>query len=92
MKRSIRLPGSNVPPAPTITKMPKVKKMTKYEDDCIGCPKEMGCIGNSCPYMNVPHQYCDICKEETDELWEHDGKEYCFECLQEELDFRKVEL
>ena len=65
--------------------------MTEYEDCCVGCPKEMGCLGDSCPNKNVPVLICDICGCEVDELWEHDGKEYCFECLQEELDFRKVE-
>lgn len=35
--------------------------MLKYEDNCVGCPTEMGCLGKSCPYMNVPVRYCDVC-------------------------------
>ena len=29
--------------------------MIKYYDECVGCPAELGCIGNGCPYLNIPH-------------------------------------
>ena len=35
--------------------------MIEYEDECVGCPPEMGCLGNSCRYKNVKHLYCDKC-------------------------------
>ena len=35
-----------------------------YEDECVGCPKELGCMGNACPNRNVPHYDCDECGEE----------------------------
>lgn len=38
--------------------------MIKFEDECVVCPSERGCIGDACGYRNVPHIYCDICGEE----------------------------
>ena len=43
--------------------------MIKYEDECVGCPPEMGCMGNSCPNRNVKHLYCDKCGEDCEELY-----------------------
>ena len=51
--------------------------MVRFEDECVGCPTEMGCLGNSCPYRNVPHLYCDKCGEEFDELYDLDGEQLC---------------
>ena len=29
--------------------------MVEYEDECVGCPPEMSCLGkDGCPNMNVP--------------------------------------
>ena len=64
--------------------------MIKYEDECVGCPKEMGCLGNACPNRNVPHLYCDECEYEYDELYTCDGKELCEDCLKER--FEKITL
>lgn len=36
----------------------------KYENECVHCPKEIGCMGDACPNRNVPHYYCDECGEE----------------------------
>ena len=41
--------------------------MIRYEDECVGCPPEMGCLGSICPNRNVPHYFCDYCGEEVDE-------------------------
>ena len=42
--------------------------MVRLEDECVGCPPELGCLGQLCPYQNVPRCYCDECGEEiTDE-------------------------
>lgn len=62
-----------------------------FEDECVGCPKGMGCLGSSCPYKNVPHWTCDECDAEVDEgeLWDVNGKQICEECLKEM--FPKVE-
>ena len=62
--------------------------MIEYENECIGCPPEIGCIGSTCPFTRVPHYYCDNCKEEVDELFDVDGEELCEECLKAR--FRKV--
>lgn len=40
--------------------------MIKYTDECVGCPPEMGCLGDSCRNRNVPHYICDTCGEEFD--------------------------
>lgn len=57
--------------------------MIKYEDECVGCHTEMGCWGDSCPYLNVPHYYCDDCGNETDNLYEIDDTEQlCSKCIE----------
>lgn len=55
--------------------------MIVYNDECVGCPAEIGCIGDSCPQRTVPHFYCDECGDEVDELRELDGEQLCRECL-----------
>ena len=58
--------------------------MIKYENECVGCPKEMGCLGSACPYRNVPHLYCDECEDEFDEedLFTSNGDDMiCLDCL-----------
>lgn len=59
--------------------------MITHENDCVGCPPEMGCLGSSCPYRNAPHYYCDVCGDET-QLYHFEGKELCIKCIQELLD------
>lgn len=58
--------------------------MRKFENECIGCPPEIGCLGSSCPNRNVPHYYCDKCGTE-DVLYEYEDGEYCIECIEEML-------
>ena len=55
--------------------------MTRYEDECVGCPREMGCLGSSCSYRNVSVRVCDDCGEETDTLYVYDGLELCWDCF-----------
>lgn len=62
--------------------------MKKIENDCVGCPPEMGCLGDTCPYRNATHFYCDNCGEEAD-LYYFDDEELCIDCIQEKL--KKVE-
>ena len=65
--------------------------MVKYEDNCVGCPTERGCLGSTCPHMHVKVTYCDICGEEIDcnNVYEVDGEDLCEECLKDK--FRKEE-
>lgn len=54
--------------------------MQRVESECVGCPPEMGCLGNSCPNKNVVRYYCDCCGCE-DKLYYYDNEELCEECL-----------
>lgn len=62
--------------------------MKVVNSECVGCPKEMGCIYNSCPYYAVVRYYCDECGEE-EELYEFDGQKLCASCVLKKLE--KVE-
>lgn len=59
--------------------------MIKSENECVGCPPELGCLGSSCPYVDVPHYYCDFCKAEST-LYRYNGYEICEECLLKEFE------
>lgn len=59
--------------------------MKKIENECVGCPPEMGCLGSSCPNVNVVHYYCDRCEDE-DTLYYYDGEEICGTCLLKEFE------
>lgn len=63
--------------------------MIEYENECVGCPPEMGCLGKYCPKLNVVHTYCDECGEEEQLYW-YEGEQLCKECVIERLE--KVEL
>ena len=56
--------------------------MVKYENECVNCG--LPCLGDACPYRNVPHWYCDKCHEEIGiERYDVDGEELCESCLKE---------
>lgn len=57
----------------------------RYEDMCVGCPPEMGCMGSVCPNRNVEIVYCDECGEENETIYEFDGEELCLNCIEEKL-------
>ena len=59
--------------------------MRKVENECVGCPPEIGCLGNSCPNMNVVRFYCDKCGEEN-KLYHYDDEELCESCLLKNFD------
>lgn len=67
--------------------------MRVFEDECVGCPPEMGCLGSSCPNKNVLHVFCDKCKKECelDELHEVGGEDVCEKCIFEMYPKIKVE-
>lgn len=60
--------------------------MITYEDECVGCPTEMGCMRSACPNRNVKHLYCDKCGDDVEKLYKHDGQEICEECLLKEFE------
>jgi hypothetical protein len=60
--------------------------MVEYEDECVGCSSGSGCLGSACPNRNVPHFYCDECKEDVETLYYYDGKELCLECIEKMLE------
>ena len=62
--------------------------MKRIEDDCVDCPREIGCFGSSCPLKNVPHYYCDECGDEG-RLYYFNGQDLCRYCLLEKME--KVE-
>ena len=67
--------------------------MIIFEDECVNCPPEMGCLGDSCPNKRVPHYICDKCDEE-DTLYEFEGRQLCADCVLnelEEVDYKKLE-
>ena len=57
--------------------------MVKYENQCVGCPPNMGCMGSSCPHRKVKVIYCDCCGEQidSDEVYEVDGQDLCEDCF-----------
>lgn len=59
--------------------------MVEYEDECVGCPPNLGCLGSSCPNRNVPHYYCDECQDET-KLYKFNDMELCIDCIKEMLE------
>lgn len=66
--------------------------MVKYENECCGCAvPAYPCMGSACPNRNVPHLYCDKCKNEVEELYQwNDTEQWCIDCIKKNLE--KVEL
>lgn len=62
----------------------------RYENECVGCPPDMGCLGVACPNRRVPHLYCDKCKNEVDDLYDYDDKQICLDCIVKQL--KKIEV
>ena len=54
--------------------------MKKIENECVGCPPELGCKGSSCPNRNVTRFYCDECRQE-ETLYYYSGEELCLDCI-----------
>lgn len=59
--------------------------MKKIEDECVGCPEGMGCLGRGCPNRNVVRFYCDECDCEG-KLYHYGDRELCEDCLLLEFD------
>lgn len=62
--------------------------MISYEDECVGCPPEMGCLGDSCPNRNVKRFYCDWCEEgfSPTDLRYYNNKYICKDCYLEQIE------
>ena len=57
--------------------------MIRIENDCVDCGAKH-CLGDSCPFRNVEHRYCDKCDEEIgNDYYDVDGEELCEYCLKE---------
>ena len=55
--------------------------MIKYEDHCCSCAvPAYPCMGRSCPHINVPVYYCDICEDDVYAEYNIDGEHYCEDC------------
>lgn len=63
----------------------------RYENECVGCPPDMGCLGSAFPNRRVPHLYCDKCKNEVENLRNYNGDQWCEECILKEFDEVEVE-
>lgn len=59
--------------------------MIVTENECVGCPPDMGCIGDSCPLLNVRRLYCDECENEEILYW-WDGQQLCLDCIEARLE------
>lgn len=59
--------------------------MFKVENECVGCPPCMGCLGATCPNANVIHIYCDHCGQEDDEIYHYEDEHWCLDCIKDDL-------
>lgn len=53
--------------------------MIKRESGCVSCG--FPCRGRGCPHYEIERCFCDVCKDEVEELYEVDGIEICEDCL-----------
>ena len=61
--------------------------MIRYENHCCDCAVPgYPCEGSSCPYIDVPVYYCDICGYSTPAEYDIEGGHYCKECVNKYLD------
>lgn len=54
--------------------------MLAVENECVGCPPGIGCIGDSCPYRNAAYNYCDECGDIA--LYRIEGQDMCEDCAE----------
>lgn len=59
----------------------------KKVSECVGCPPEMGCLYEGCPYYEVNILVCDGCNdEECSDLYELNGEWLCVDCVEDKLE------
>ncbi len=54
--------------------------MIRYEDQCVGCPHGMGCLGAGCPNRNVPVACCDRCESDDEVFFLLEDECLCEDC------------
>lgn len=60
--------------------------MIKIINECCDCAvPAYPCLGSACPRRNVPHYYCDKCKDE-ERLYYYEGQELCIGCIEDLLE------
>lgn len=61
--------------------------MIVYEDMCVGCPPELGCLGRGCPYGEpIPIHVCDRCENNSDDcLYIYEDEELCYNCVYDQI-------
>lgn len=60
--------------------------MIRYENHCCGCAvPAYPCIGDDCPYVNVPMCYCDYCDNDSHAEYDIEGEHYCENCAKKYL-------
>ena len=60
--------------------------MIRLENQCVGCPPEIGCLGRICPKREVEVLVCDKCGSEyhVEEGVGENGEDLCFSCARSE--------
>lgn len=74
-----------------------VETVIEHVNDCVGCPPEMGCMGQACPYHPRDEErevlVCDACGEEVDDLcrapYQAEEAWVCECCLKEMLVWKR---
>ena len=61
--------------------MNEVMILIVVDNECVGCPEEIGCTREACPHYEVIRLYCDCCGEEELNLWYFDGYQWCQDCI-----------
>ena len=57
--------------------------MRILENECVGCPPDIGCIGTACPHRNVERVYCDLCGNDAEYVV--DDEELCEACSRKRI-------
>lgn len=53
--------------------------MIRTEDDCVGCGIP------PCKHCQHTAFICDFCDEEVDELYDYEGEQVCYKCMEEDF-------
>ena len=55
--------------------------MIESKSECVDCGKP--CI-HSCEYKHVKRYYCDVCRNEVEEMYRCEGLDICKDCIKKE--------
>lgn len=60
--------------------------MITYENNCVGCPDGIPCIGKICPLVHQEVVICDQCGNHINsKYYKFTNKEYCEDCIDDVL-------